>query len=365
VRINSYLKDSPLSNIHWLSPDERGEWDSFVARHPLGLVYHLSSWQSVLQSAFKHIRGRFLVLRDGSGHIQAGLPVYTVASWLLGNRTVSIPFATMCDPLVSTREEFDALWLAIEEEAKQKKTRRIEIRTRHVQTDSIPSLLTPGGKYKHHYLPLGKPADALFRSFDKTTIRQRVEKARRAGIVIEERHDEQDMQAIYTMLVDTRRRRSLPPMPYAFFQAMHRCLSKDQIALYLAMRAGQPIGGLVVLKFKDMWTAEYSGVVDNEIPGVSPLLFWEAIQQANNNRAASFSFGRTSLDNTGLLAHKRSWATVEEDLTDFVLSRDSKSVPAPQAGGLTTYYSAVRLLMRCTPAPVHTILGRFAYRHLG
>ena len=65
-----------MSTIHWLSPDERGEWDAFVTRHPLGLVYHLSAWQRVLESAFRHIRGRFLVLRDGGGQIQAGLPVY-------------------------------------------------------------------------------------------------------------------------------------------------------------------------------------------------------------------------------------------------------------------------------------------------
>ena len=26
-----------MSTIHWLSPDEQGEWDAVVTRHPLGL----------------------------------------------------------------------------------------------------------------------------------------------------------------------------------------------------------------------------------------------------------------------------------------------------------------------------------------
>ena len=98
---------------HWLLPDETAEWDAFVARHPLGLVYHLSAWTRVLETAFPHIQGRFLVLKDGAdGSIRAGLPVYTVKSWLLGRRVISVPFASFCDPLVSSAAEFDLAALA-------------------------------------------------------------------------------------------------------------------------------------------------------------------------------------------------------------------------------------------------------------
>ena len=234
-------------------------------------------------------------------------------------------------------------------------SRRIEIRTRHISTDCIPALLTASERYKHHYLPLGEPTDALFRSFDKTTIRQRVEKARRAGVVVEERQDEQSLRVFHAFLVATRRRHSLPPMPFAFFQAMYRSLSPDRVALYLAMHAGEPVGGLLVLKFKDLWTAEYSGTADNAIPGIGPLLYWEAIQRAKSSGAACFSFGRTSLDNTGLLDHKRRWATIEEDLTDFISRRGSTSAQgheSPKAGGLALYRTAVRLLVRYAPAAV-------------
>jgi hypothetical protein len=357
-----------MSSIHWLSPDEQGEWDAFVTRHPLGLVYHLSSWQRVLESAFGHIRGRFLVLRDGGGQIQAGLPVYVVASLLLGNRTVSVPFATMCDPLISTKEEFNLLWPAIEDASEKHRSRRIEIRTRHARSDCIPTLLTASGRYKHHYLPIDEPTDKLFSSFDKSNIRRAVEKARREGVVVEERQDEQDLRVFHAFLVATRRRHSLPPMPFAFFQAMHRSLSPDRVSLYLAMRAGELVGGLLVSKFKDLWTAEYSGVPDNRIRGISPLLYWEAIQRAKSSGAACFSFGRTSLDNTGLLDHKRRWATIEEDLTDFINRRGSTSAQSNEsskAGGLAVYGTAVRLLVRYAPAAAQKLVGDFCYRHLG
>jgi len=357
-----------MSTIHWLSPDEQDEWDAFVIRHPLGLIYHLSSWQRVLETVFGHIRGRFLVLRDGGGQIQAGLPVYTVKSWLLGNRTVSVPFATMCDPLISTKEEFNLLWPAIEDASEKHRSRRIEIRARQISTDCIPRLLTASARFKHHYLPLGESADALFRSFDKTSIRQRVEQARRAGVVVEERQDEQSLRTLHAFLVATRRRRSLPPMPFAFFQAMHRSLGPDRVALYLAMHAGEPVGGLLVLKFKDLWTAEYSGTADSATRGSGPLLYWETIQRAKNSGAGCFSFGRTSLDNTGLLDHKRRWATIEEDLVDFTARPGSTSAQgheSPKAGVLALYGTAARLLQQYAPAAVQKFIGDFTYRHLG
>lgn len=357
-----------MSTIHWLSLDEQDEWDSFVTRHPLGLIYHLSSWQRVLESAFGHIRGRFLVLRDDGGQIQAGLPVYSVSSWLLGNRTVSVPFATMCDPLISTKEEFNLLWPAIKDSSEKHRSRRIEIRTRNTSADCIPTLLTAGGRYKHHYLLLDKPIDVLFRSFDKSNIRRGVEKARREGVVVEERQDEQELRVFHALLVATRQKRSLPPMPFAFFQAMHRLLNPDHIALYLAMHAGKPVGGILVSKFKELWTAEYSGAADNTIRGISPLLYWEAIQRAKSSGATCFSFGRTSLDNTGLLDHKKRWATIEVDLTDFISRRGSASAQgreSPEASHPPLYGTAIRLFMRWAPAAVQKPLGDFCYRHLG
>ncbi len=357
---------SDINTIQWLSPDEQGEWDAFVSAHPLGLVYHLSAWQRVLESAFGHIRGRVLVLRDADGQIRAGLPIYQVKSWLLKNRTVSVPFATMCDPLVSTREEFDLLWPAIEEAAGRNNSQRIEIRTRRINTDCIPPLLTAGARYKHHDLPLAASAETLFRGFHESCVCRRVKKAKRTGIVIEERQDEQSLRAFHAIMAATRRRLSLPPMPLAFFQAMHRFLSPNHVALYLAMHAGEPVGGLLALKFRDLWTAEYSGDADNAPPGTNQLLYWQTIQWAKSSGAGRFSFGRTSLENTGLLEYKRRWATVEEDLTDFIYYPGSAPTQVKESPKTVNpaFYAAARLL-RYTPTAVQRAFGDFCYRHLG
>lgn len=357
-----------MSQIHWLSDNEVGEWDAFVSRHPLGLVYHLSSWRRVLESAFGHIRGRFLVLTDGGGQIQAGLPVYTVKSWLLGNRLVSVPFATVCDPLVSTKEEFNLLWGAIQQSSEKHRNRRIEIRTRRISTDCIPVPLTACDCYKHHYLPLDDSPDALFRSFHKTSIRQRVNKAVREGVTVEERGDEQSLRTLHNILTATRRKHLLPPMPFRFFQSMVRFLGADRASVYLAIQTGEPVGALLALKFKDLWTAEYSGTVNNANPGVSPVLYWDAIQRAKSHGAAHFSFGRTKLDNRGLLDFKRRWTKLEENCVDFVSCEGINSEQghaSVKTGRPAPYEITLRLIMQYAPATVQKLLGDFCYRHLG
>ena len=357
---------SKTSTVCWLAAEELGAWDKFVARHPFGLIYHLSAWRSVLENAFDHIRGDFVVVKNGDGEIRSGLPVYNVTSWLLKNRKVSVPFATFCDPLVSSGDDFTLLWNAVEESAREHGCRRVEIRTRRMDTSLIPTSLTAGARYKHHYLPLNGSLDELFRRLHASCIRRRLQQAKRAGLTVERRQDIQSVRCLHTFLVETRRRLGLPPIPLEFFESAHHCLGPDRLSVYLAVHRGTPVGGALVVKFKDMWTAEYSGHADEAPAGTDQCVYWHAIECAKNSGAASFSFGRTSLDNQGLLDYKRRWATIEEDLTDFIAYLDGS--PARSTKSLKAVHPAFYLsarLLRHTPTRVQKYFGDFCYRHLG
>jgi len=196
-------------------------------------------------------------------------------------------------------DEFSLLWQTIEGAARENKSKGIEIRTRSTSTACIPVFLTVGSKYKHHYLPLGESTEKLFRSFHDSCVCRRIKKASRAGVVVEARQDEQSLRALHTLMAATRPRLLLPPMPFAFLESMYVHLHPGYAQLYLALDKGKQIGGLMVLTFKDLWIAEYSGYLDDAPPGTYELLYWHAIQQAKAAGASHFSFGRTSLDNTG------------------------------------------------------------------
>jgi len=355
-------------NAQWLLPKQDAEWDSFVTRHPQGLVYHLSAWNRVLRDAFPHIHGQFLVLRkNADGQFQAGLPVYTVKSWLLGKRIVSVPFASFCDPLISSAAELDMLLQEVQGLLKRSKARQIEIRTTN-STLLSASPLTAGSGYKHHYLSLEKDREALFQSFAKSSVRQKIGQATNAGVLAEAREDESSLKVCHHILAETRRRHALPVLPYSFFHAMGRWLRPGHLKVFIASHAGKPVAFHLILAFKDLWISEYSGNAEAAPVGTNQLLYWETIKQAHAAGAKTFSFGRTSNTNEGLLAYKRRWATVERDVFDFTLTANGEpqaQTESSQPRELSPSYQFVRMLLSKAPLPIYRMIGNYCYRHLG
>ena len=356
----------PAQGVQWLSAEREAEWDAFVDRHPLGLVYHLSAWRKILKDAFPHISGRFLGLsEDTSGTIAAGLPVYRVRSWLLGNRIVSIPFASFCNTLVSNDSQLEKLLAVAVDEYQHNGSDRLEIR----MTDSTGQMSHPPlsrvTRFKHNFLPLGNDPDELFAGLSKTSICQKVNKARKAGVVIEEADDEKSLRVCHSILVELRHRISLPAIPFAFFEAMRRHLWPEHLKVFLAMKGGKPIACHLVLTYKNLWISEYSANTNDALHGANQLLYWETIRRAIAAGAKSFSFGRTSSSNVGLLSYKRRWNTLEEDVAEHVLTRNGTTVGAAQEMLSPRAKQFFKVLLRNSPVTVNRMIGAYCYRHMG
>jgi hypothetical protein len=359
----------PTYSAQWLSQAQETEWDTFVLNHPLGSVYHTREWKSAIEQAFLHIRGRFLVLREGgSGPIQAGLPIYRVSSWLLGNHIASVPFATVCDPLVSTLEQWKVLVPELERESGQAKSKKLEIRA-VLSDEQLPPAFESKSLFRHHGLPLDRNFDDLCLRFDKQSVRQKAEKARKAGVIVEERSDKEGLVVSHSLLAMTRRRLSLPPMPYRFFEAIQSNLRPEHLKIFLAYQNAKPIACHIVLIFKDQWISEYSGNADGVISGVNQFLYLETIRQACAEGARRFSFGRTSIHSEGLLSYKRRWGTTEENLTNYTLRRNHKKEIRVRDDVSTSedspLYTLCKRIVAKAPLPVCEMIGNFCYRHLG
>jgi hypothetical protein len=357
------------SPVQWLRPDEDADWDDFVREHPYGLVYHLSAWKNVLHTAFPHIRGRFLALRDGeSGRILAGMPVYTVKSWLLGRHVSSLPFSSFCDPLITSADEFGLLLPELEALCRRTRSRVVEVRSTRTGEQLAEFDLDRSSAYKHHYLSLDGDLDEIFRGFSKSSVRQKIQQAERAGVVVEERGGQDGIKLCHSILAATRSRRSLPVLPYAFFRAMGESLRPQHLKVFLAYQAGKPVAFHLILRFKHLWISEYSGNTDEAQNGVNQLLYWHTIKRAHADGAKTFSFGRTSSTNEGLLSYKRRWAPIEEDLAEFNLypeagteARQGKKPPRESS----IPYRLARVFLSKAPAPLARVIGNYCYRHLG
>jgi Acetyltransferase (GNAT) domain len=358
---------SDSSRVTLLDDAELSEWDEFVSGHPRGLAYHLSAWKHVIENTFPHIRGQFLALRENnSGRIIAGLPVYIVRSWLLGNRAVSVPFASVMDPLIGGTEDLLAFFPSLTGLLRQSGSMTLEIRSLYSAKLVAATNLCPKVGYKHHYIPLSQGPDTLLRGFSESCVRRKIRKAENQKITVTVGGDERDWRVYYDILTETRRRLSIPPLPFRFFEAMRQYIPPRNRTLFIGLQGGVPIGCLLTLNLGDVWAVEYSGDTSAaRSSGVNQLLYWEAIQLAYSQGAKTFSLGRTSVVNHGLLDYKRRWATIEEDLTDFTFPAIRGREKTSRSREASTAYRLVRGLVRRVPMPIYRKIGSFCYRHLG
>jgi len=346
----------------FLSENDFPEWDAFVARHPLGLIYHLSSWKQALERAFSHIKGHFLVLRDDSGQIAAGIPVYLVRSWLLGNRLVSIPYASICDPLISTEEQYRELLGGLRAFQKECRAGSIEIKTLKTAR-LIADPLCSSSESMHHYLPLDRSLEELQKIFAYKAIRQIIHRAQHRGLIVRPQLDPAAIVLIHSFLASTRRRLSLPPIPHRFFRSFAQAFGKDRMTILVAYLEGKPIAALLALNFSGVLHIEYYG--GNSIAyqtGASHLLHWEAIKHAGSLGCKSVSFGLTDSWNEGLLSFKRRWGTIEEPIGISCISSNGQPRVTLKSAKRNR---ASRWLFRNAPQPVCAALASFIYRHHG
>ena len=351
--------------IQLIDPIADPRWDRFVENHPFGWVCHLSGWKQVLEQSFKHMKGHYFVIVDEKDNIKAGLPVYEVKSWLTGKRLVSIPFGTLCDPLVSSEDDFKQLFGAARSSLKRFSGTCMEIRT--VMASSLLEQTGLGKRsfYKHHYMALDKRPEELKKGFHRTCVRQRISRAQKSDLVLTIAAREEDLNQYYRLHRITRKRTGLPLQPYAFFRNLWNAFhGKGLMDLFLAKKGEDFIAGIILFKFKDRVSAEFAGS-DYRYVKISPnhFLFWEAIQMACEQGYQVFDFGRTSPNNQNLMDFKNRWGTAVKDLPQFF---DPKDAVLDMANREET--GKYRLMSRiCANAPdrYQPLIGSFCYRHLG
>jgi hypothetical protein len=356
---------TPAAQAVWLQPAELSEWDEFVESSPLGLPYHASAWKDTLERAFPHISGKVLALREPGGQrILAGVPVYSVRSWLLGNRLVSVPFASVFDPIVSGPEPLAHLLPQIASLQRGTRARHWEVRALKARTALQVQHLTPDQEFWHHCLDLQPDPRSIFGGFHQTAVRQTIRKAERLGIKARPGSGPEFTLAFYAILTQTRKRLGLPALPFGFFESVLRCFGPRSARIHLAYLGSEPIASLLLLQNKRICIAEYAGdTATHRRTGANQLLYWEAIKQARADGCRLFSFGRTSLGNSSLRNYKLRWNTFEEKVASFHSPQDRQA--GTSLGRLTFLKRVAQAVIHRLPDRLHRSTTPLVYRHWG
>jgi hypothetical protein len=348
-----------------IDPIKDPRWDAFVENHPFGWICHLSGWKKVLETSFPHMKGHCLALVGESNEIKAGLPLFEVKSWLTGKRLVSIPFATLCDPLVSNSDQLEKLLGAAKRLSKDLGTSYLEIRTTNAHCFMRDPQFAGNFDFKNHYLGLNFGIEELWKSLHRKAVRQEINRANRNNLAIKYGETEDDLKVFYGLYTQTRKRLGLPTHPFSFLKSLWKIFGRGKgMELYLAIHQDRPIAGHILFRFNGRVSAEFEGW-DKRCHKLSPnhFLFWEEIKAAHQDGFKVYDFGRTSTTNVSLMEFKGHWGTRVMDLPIYYYPEREGTQKNDRDNALS--YRLARYLCKISPEPIHPLIGRLIYKHLG
>jgi hypothetical protein len=353
------------SGVREIDPKNDLYWDEFVDEHPFGWICHRSIWKKILENSFSNLKGHYLIICGiGASTIQSALPIFEIKSRITGNRFVSIPFASLCDPLISCKRELNLLIDSVFDLANKLKIPRIEVRT-HISTGLInDERLLPITNYKHHFLLLDADLEVIKKSFHRSCVQQKIAKAEESNMTLHRASNEKDIRAFYWLHLITRKRLGLPPHPYCFIKNLWLALSpSNNIEIILAKKHEEYIAGILLLKYKNRVSAEYLAC-DYKYIHFSPnhYIIWEAIKSTYEQGYKIFDFGRSSSDCISLISFKSRWNTKVIDLTNFYYPEACRR---KIINDHTTFlYKTVKIGCTLLPAFILPSISKIFYRHI-
>jgi hypothetical protein len=344
--------------LHILDPMLDSRWDNLVASHPRASVFHQKGWLKALAMTYGY-RPLVLTSTPEGRPISDGVVFAEIKSWITGCRLVSLPFADHCEPLLNGAGDFFDLCAWLGAECQIHDWKYVELRPLSWELGSA-EFLVPSRSFWFHTLNFKQPIGHILDSFHKDCIQRRIRRAERAQLSYEKGCSEEILGDFYRLLMITRRRHQLLPQPLAWFQNLIACLSPN-LDIRVVRKDGAPISAILTLRHGLNVVYKY-GCSDESSHHLAamPFLFWKLIEESKAEGAEQIDFGRTDLDNEGLIAFKDRFGTTRRRLT-YLRYPNSEA----EKSALVSQLPAARRLFSILPDALSSRAGGLLYRHIG
>jgi CelD/BcsL family acetyltransferase involved in cellulose biosynthesis len=350
------VKDAATS-IYEIDPLCDPRWDQLVDNHSEASVFHSTNWLRALRGAYDY-EPVVLTTSPPGVALSNGLVFCRIKSWLTGRRLVSLPFSDHCEPLVSDPNELEDLLAQAKRAVDRGEWKYIEIRPNAIEPSSN-TRFTRSLTYCSHSVDLRRSTGEVFASFHKDCVQRKIRRAERENLKYEEGTSDDLLLKFYRLLVQTRRRHSLPPQPMDWFKSLVASFGR-QLKIRVASRNDLPIASIVTLSHNRTITYKYgcSDARFHKLGGIA-LLFWRTIQEAKANGFDELDLGRSEPDNVGLVAFKESWGAAKTELAYWQYPDGIQAHPGKWQRKL------VRSVVSMSPDVALKAVGNLLYRHIG
>jgi len=343
--------------MHIIDPLTDRRWRSLVECHPSACAFHSEGWLRALAETYGY--EPFVVTAcEPAAELTNALPFCRIKSWITGERVVSLPFSDHCQPLVNTEAELRTL-VDFSLQSLLPGPKFIELRPANSGFAPLDKS-HESATYCMHWLDLTTPLETIFGGLHKDSIQRKIRRAEREGLVYEKGRSPEMLERFYSLLIRTRRRHGVPPQPIAWFRNLLRFM-EEAMEIRLAWKGEIPVASIVTLKHSNSMIYKY-GCSDERYhaTGGMPFVFWRLIEEAKSASIPILDFGRSDLDNAGLIRFKDQWGTRRTELKYYRL-------PAPD-GTETKSRNLSRVaevVFARLPDPLLRTISGMLYRHIG
>jgi CelD/BcsL family acetyltransferase involved in cellulose biosynthesis len=343
--------------LYTVDPLSDSRWDDLVARHPRASAFHGRGWLEGLTRTYSF--EPFVLTSTPNGKpLSDGIVLCRVSSWITGTRLVSLPFSDHCEPLLNDLGELLEFTTWLRAECDRQKWNYVELRPLKQIQDASDGLRA-SRSYCFHELDIRPSLDQIFQGLHKDSIQRRIRRAERDGLSYEVGRSKRLVDEFYRLLLITRRRHQLFPQPRNWFRNLFKCMG-DAIQIRLARKEGAPIAAILTLRHRSCVVYKY-GCSDEKFHnlGGMPFLFWRLIEESKASDAERIDFGRSDLDNDGLITFKNRFGATRKLLTYYRYPHAEKKRATNRDPRV------LRQLFSILPDAVCTTAGGILYRHMG
>jgi len=334
-------------------------WNEFVTRHTASSVFHSQKWLEALSRSYGYESAVLTTTAPGQ-RLQNGIVFCRIKSMLTGSRVVSLPFSDHCQPLVTAQGELAELIHTLKESVAAKGWKYLELRPSEDIGADIPMGLEASALFCLHRLDLRQDEDVLFRNCHKSCVQRKIQRAERDALTLEEGRSDRLLMLFYDLLLLTRRRHQLPPQPLTWFKHLIRSFG-EALTIKVAFKDQQPLASMLTLLHGKTLVYKY-GCSDARFHnmGAMPFLFWNMLTNGKRRGAEELDFGRSELDNPGLISFKDHWGGARTELTYY-----RYSTRAPGKAAKRWKLDAIRKAFSLLPDVCQRTAGTVLYKHIG
>jgi FemAB-related protein (PEP-CTERM system-associated) len=270
-------------------------WDAFVESRGDATGYHSWRWRRVFADAFGH-DPVYLIARQ-NGTITGVLPTVHIKSLLFGSTLTSLPFLNYGGVMADAQATKEALIDGALAVARDRHCGHVELRHTSRQFNELPC--------KQHKVAMRLPIVASMWDKLDRKVRNQIRKAQKSGLEVE-RGGEELLKDFYDVFARNMRDLGTPVYSKSLFKQVLRVFP-ERAQLHVVRLKGRAIAAGLTYRTRTMLQLPWASSIRDYNPLCpNTLLYWDAIQFAQERLTAVFDMGR-STPNEGTFKFKAQW----------------------------------------------------------